>query len=90
MKNRNAIHEANMYNIIESTIALFVSFVICTAVIATFAELARRTPGPRQEFTLHSGAEALGEVFGASTEYIWAIGLLAAGHSATMTGTYAG
>ena len=90
MKSRNAIHEANMYNIIESTIALFVSFVICTAVIATFAELARRTPGPDRARTLHSGAEALEEVFSPATGYIWAVGLLAAGHSATMTGTYAG
>lgn len=29
-------------------------------------------------------------VFGEGSKYIWALGLLAAGQSATMTGTYAG
>jgi len=37
IKNKNAIHEANIYNLIESAMSLFVSFIISTAVIATFA-----------------------------------------------------
>lgn len=36
-KNRTALNEANIYNAIESSIALFISFIISTAVIATFA-----------------------------------------------------
>lgn len=32
----------------------------------------------------------LGCVFGPAALYIWAVGLLAAGQSSTMTGTYAG
>ena len=37
MKNKNAINEANIYNSIESSISLFVSFLINTAIISTFA-----------------------------------------------------
>jgi len=36
-RNMNALNEANIYNAIESAISLFISFVISTAVIATFA-----------------------------------------------------
>lgn len=32
----------------------------------------------------------LGCYFGAAALYIWAVGILAAGQSSTMTGTYAG
>lgn len=37
MRNRNAIHEANIYNTLESALSLFISFIISTAVISTFA-----------------------------------------------------
>jgi natural resistance-associated macrophage protein len=40
--------------------------------------------------TLYSAADALSESFGSRAKYLWAVGLLAAGQSATMTGTYAG
>eukprot|EP00752_Nemacystus_decipiens_P010258 g9142.t1 len=43
-----------------------------------------------QEIGLGAAAEALRGTLGASAKYIWAIGLLAAGQSSTMTGTYAG
>ena len=36
-KRKQQVHEANIYNNIESAIALFISFIISTAVIATFA-----------------------------------------------------
>lgn len=32
----------------------------------------------------------MGCTFGAAAMYIWAVGILAAGQSSTMTGTYAG
>jgi len=35
--DRNAVKEANYYNAIESAISLFISVIISTAVIATFA-----------------------------------------------------
>lgn len=37
MKNKNQVNEANIYNAMESSLSLFVSFIISTAVIATFA-----------------------------------------------------
>lgn len=39
---------------------------------------------------IYKGGIFLGCVFGMSMMYIWAVGLLAAGQSSTMTGTYAG
>ncbi|XP_017777462.1 PREDICTED: protein Malvolio-like isoform X1 [Nicrophorus vespilloides] len=42
------------------------------------------------EADLYKGGIFLGCTFGAAAMYIWAIGILAAGQSSTMTGTYAG
>ncbi|CAM9921466.1 unnamed protein product, partial [Pylaiella littoralis] len=43
-----------------------------------------------QEIGLSAAAAALQGTLGSSAKYIWAIGLLAAGQSSTMSGTYAG
>lgn len=88
-RNRTEIHEGNIYNALESAISLFVSFVISTCVIATFAAYTINNPD-HEDLTLQSAAGALGDTLGPSAKYIWAIGLLAAGQSSTMTGTYAG
>lgn len=42
------------------------------------------------EADLYKGGIFLGCAFGAAAMYIWAVGILAAGQSSTMTGTYAG
>lgn len=42
------------------------------------------------EADLYKGGIFLGCTFGAAAMYIWAVGILAAGQSSTMTGTYAG
>lgn len=39
---------------------------------------------------LYKGGIFLGCMFGSAALYIWAVGILAAGQSSTMTGTYAG
>lgn len=39
---------------------------------------------------LYKGGLFLGCTFGAAAMYIWAVGILSAGQSSTMTGTYAG
>jgi natural resistance-associated macrophage protein len=47
----------------------------------------------RTEFVdadLFKGGVFLGCAFGAAAMYIWGVGILAAGQSSTMTGTYAG
>lgn len=97
MKNKNEIKEACIYNNIESAISLALSFFISTFVIATFAVYvasydsydAFKDVYP-DGLDLSSAADALKTTFGNSAPYIWAVGLLAAGQSSTMTGTYAG
>lgn len=119
------VREANKYFAIESTLALFVSFLINLAVLAVFAkgffssdctasyetngvntacvpnaivdgatygpcQLASGGEGMCQEIGLSRAGVALSGMLGKYADTIWAIGLLAAGQSATMTGTYAG
>lgn len=43
-----------------------------------------------EDLDLLSAAKALENVFGQGAKYVWGIGLLAAGQSSTMSGTYAG
>ena len=118
--NHAAVKEANFYNLIESSIALFVSFLVNMIVVGVFAygfngSKSRVEPGvcpidqnstvinpcaPENIELLNAGC-CLSYAFGShpgepSNEpnsallYVWAIGLLAAGQSSTMTGTYAG
>ncbi|KAL3837230.1 hypothetical protein ACJMK2_022599 [Sinanodonta woodiana] len=87
-KDKEAVKEANMYNGIESSIALFVSFVINLFVVAVFAAAFN---GPQYaDASLRLAGTWLYERYGLSMKIIWGIGILAAGQSSTMTGTYAG
>lgn len=88
-KSDRQISQANKYNAIESGIALFVSFLINVFVVTVFAEAFYGTPNA-SDVDLQSSGKYLAEHFGSAVKYIWAIGLLAAGQSSTMTGTYAG
>jgi len=94
------VTEACYYNAIESAIALLVSFVINLAVVSVFAKgffdptcaeqgLAM-LDGVCQPIGLEEAGHAMESFLGSSSKYVWAIGLLAAGQSATMTGTVAG
>ncbi|XP_026310517.1 natural resistance-associated macrophage protein 1 isoform X7 [Piliocolobus tephrosceles] len=107
------IREANMYFLIEATIALSVSFIINLFVMAVFGQAFYQQTNqaafnicansslhdyakifPMNNATvavdIYQGGVILGCLFGPAALYIWAIGLLAAGQSSTMTGTYAG
>ncbi|KAL1265170.1 hypothetical protein QQF64_003197, partial [Cirrhinus molitorella] len=110
--NKKEVKEANKYYFIESTIALFVSFLINVFVVAVFAEAfygktnmevsqqCNETESPHSdlfptnnetlEVDIYKGGVVLGCFFGPAALYIWAIGILAAGQSSTMTGTYSG
>ncbi|ETE71331.1 Natural resistance-associated macrophage protein 1, partial [Ophiophagus hannah] len=114
--NQKAVKEANMYFLIESTIALFVSFLINLFVMSVFGQaFFQRTnqeahdvcanqslflnqsifpnfPENNETVTvdIFQGGIILGCYFGPIALYIWAVGILAAGQSSTMTGTYAG
>ena len=77
-RNKGALKEAIIYNYIESSISLFVAFIISTAVISTFASYIISHPGV-DDLSLLEASNALADTFGESAKYIWAIGLLAAG-----------
>ncbi|XP_066432114.1 natural resistance-associated macrophage protein 1 [Eleutherodactylus coqui] len=111
-KKKQEVSEANMYFLIESTIALIISFIINLFVMAVFAEaFYQKTNQDAYDICLNSssphtgvfppnndslsvdiytGGVILGCFFGPAALYIWAVGILAAGQSSTMTGTYAG
>lgn len=110
--NKKEVKEANKYYFIESSIALFVSFLINVFVVAVFAEAfydktniqvnqqCNETGSPHTDLfpidnqtlqvDIYKGGVVLGCFFGPAALYIWAIGILAAGQSSTMTGTYSG
>ncbi|XP_041834683.1 natural resistance-associated macrophage protein 2-like isoform X2 [Melanotaenia boesemani] len=111
-KNKKQVKEANKYYFIESSIALFVSFLINVFVVAVFAQAfynktnmevnaeCNATGSPHTdlfplnngtlEVDIYKGGVVLGCFFGPAALYIWAVGILAAGQSSTMTGTYSG
>ena len=96
------VREANFYFSIEAGVALFVSFLINLVVVCVFAAAffdpvcaltgtARWHDRPDcAEVGLADAGEALKGALGGAAQTVWAIGLLAAGQSSTMTGTYAG
>jgi natural resistance-associated macrophage protein len=86
--DRKNIKEANFYFSLEAMISLSVSFLINMCVICTFAYWHLRDTG--HDITLQTAHSALQDTFGENAKLVWAIGLLAAGQSSTMTGTYAG
>ncbi|XP_059188784.1 natural resistance-associated macrophage protein 2-like [Centropristis striata] len=110
--NKKEVKEANKYFFIESTAALFISFLINVFVVAVFAEafygrtnqevynVCNQTGSPHSdlipqnnqtlEVNIYKGGVVLGCFFGPAALYIWAVGILAAGQSSTMTGTYSG
>ncbi|XP_020858490.1 natural resistance-associated macrophage protein 1 isoform X1 [Phascolarctos cinereus] len=109
---RHEVREANMYFLIEASIALFVSFLINLFVMAVFGQAFYQhtnqtvhdvcANGSLSSYTsflkddqpvtadIYQGGVILGCFFGPVVLYIWAVGILAAGQSSTMTGTYAG
>ncbi|XP_057501489.1 metal transporter Nramp3.2-like [Actinidia eriantha] len=86
------VREALNYYSIESTIALAISFMINLFVTTVFAKAFYGTDIANSIGLVNAG-QYLEEKFGGGLVpilYIWAIGLLAAGQSSTITGTYAG
>jgi natural resistance-associated macrophage protein len=104
-RNRpSKVREANFYFSVEAAGALAISFFINLAVVSVFARgffdadcakdgYALVTKDGVKECAhigLQEAGEALKELLSGSASTIWAIGLLAAGQSSTMTGTFAG
>lgn len=91
-KKKGQVQEAITYYSIESSAALFVSFMINLFVTTVFA---KGFYGSEQanSIGLVNAGQYLEEKYGGGLFpilYIWGIGLLAAGQSSTITGTYAG
>ena len=91
-RNKGRVQEALNYYSIESTVALIVSFVINIFVTTVFAKGFYGTELANNIGLVNAG-QYLQEKYGGGLFpifYIWGIGLLAAGQSSTITGTYAG
>jgi natural resistance-associated macrophage protein len=80
--------EAMRYFSIESALALLVSLFINVFVVTVFAK-AFFGKGI-SDIGLANAGRYIGDTFGTTAAFIWALGLLAAGQSSTMTGTYTG
>ncbi|KAJ4788159.1 natural resistance-associated macrophage protein 1 [Rhynchospora pubera] len=91
-KKQRRVREALKYYSIESTLALVVSFMINLYVTTVFAKGFFGTEEAKN-IGLENAGQYLNNKFGGGALpilYIWGIGLLAAGQSSTITGTYAG
>lgn len=89
---RGRVQEAMRYYSIESTAALVISFIINLFVTTVFAKGFYGTSVANSIGLVNAG-QYLQEKYGGGffpILYIWGIGLLAAGQSSTITGTYAG
>ncbi|KAL6771532.1 NRAMP4A [Auxenochlorella protothecoides x Auxenochlorella symbiontica] len=76
------------YNI-EGAVALMATLIINICVICVFSAGVHGRP-EEEDIGLANAGEFLGRRYGKSMEFLWGVGLLAAGQSSTMTGTYAG
>ncbi|KAF2591058.1 hypothetical protein F2Q70_00041394 [Brassica cretica] len=91
-RQKHRVQEAINYYTIESTIALAVSFMINLFVTTVFAKGFYNTD-LADSIGLVNAGQYLQDKYGGGVFpilYIWGIGLLAAGQSSTITGTYAG
>nr|ABR27746.1 metal transporter NRAMP3 [Noccaea caerulescens] len=91
-RQKYRVQEAINYYTIESTLALFVSFLINLFVTTVFAKGFYNTD-LADSIGLVNAGQYLQDKYGGGLFpilYIWGIGLLAAGQSSTITGTYAG
>ncbi|KAI6688016.1 hypothetical protein NL676_024844 [Syzygium grande] len=91
-EKKGSVKEAIKYYSIESSVALLVSFMINLFVTTVFAKGFYGSK-QAQNIGLVNAGQYLEEKYGGGIFpilYIWGIGLLAAGQSSTITGTYAG
>jgi len=89
---RSTAKRSLLYYKIEAFLALFVTLVINVSVISVFAHgfYGQGSEEPSAPIGLANAGTYLAEKFGPAMGVVWALGLLSAGMSSTMTGTYAG
>ncbi|RGB30508.1 natural resistance-associated macrophage protein [Rhizophagus diaphanus] len=88
--SNSKIKEANFYFSLESGIALFFSYLINMAIVTVFAKVFYSPNEDKPLPGLYDAADVLANTLGDASRYLWALGLLAAGSSSTITGTLAG
>ena len=91
-KKKGRVQEALNYYSIESSVALSISFIINLFVTTVFAKGFYGSKQANSVGLINAG-QYLEDKYGGGVFpilYIWGIGLLAAGQSSTITGTYAG
>jgi len=88
--SNSKIKEANFYFSLESGIALFFSYLINMAIVTVFARVFYSPNEDKPLPGLYDAADVLTHTLGEASRYLWALGLLAAGSSSTITGTLAG
>ncbi|KAG5534326.1 hypothetical protein RHGRI_022452 [Rhododendron griersonianum] len=90
------IRSARKYFLLESSLALFIAFLINVAVISVSGSvcwnqnLSSESKAQCENITLNSAAFLLKNSLGKWSSKVYAISLLASGQSSTVTGTYAG
>lgn len=88
-RNNVGIKEAIRFNFFDSVIALNLAFFV-NAAILILAASAFYTNGFNQVSSIQDAHKLLKDIFGNSAPYLFAIALIAAGQSSTITGTLAG
>ena len=91
-QKKGRVQEALNYYLIESSVALSISFMINLFVTTVFAKGFNGTKQANSIGLVNAG-QYLQEKYGGGhfpILYIWGIGFLAAGQISTITGTYAG
>lgn len=88
-RNKEGIREAIRYNFIDSAIALNLAFFVNAAILILAASAFYRN-GFNEVSSIEDAYKLLAGIFGNLAPYLFAIALIAAGQSSTITGTLAG
>ncbi len=88
-RNVNGMREAIRFNFLDTTIALNLAFFV-NAAILILAAAAFHTAGHYDVAEIDQAHELLGELFGTMAPALFALALIGAGQSSTITGTLAG
>lgn len=88
-RNNKGIKEAIKFNFIDTAVALNLAFFV-NAAILVLAAAAFYTNGYNEVAEIQDAHKLLEDIFGAAAPTLFAIALIAAGQSSTVTGTLAG
>ncbi|MCC6841146.1 MAG: Nramp family divalent metal transporter [Flavobacteriales bacterium] len=88
-RDPKGMHEAIRFNFFDTTVALNIAFLV-NAAILILAAAAFHTAGHYNVAEIDQAHQLLGELFGSLAPALFAIALIGAGQSSTITGTLAG